>query len=77
MIQNLLVSQDPVAVWKFLLEMSSSEVSHTSQSTAVFVRTMYDNWTLHKKSVFAVHAALVLTSATKGTTAQDYISRMV
>jgi hypothetical protein len=75
MVQNLLSSQDPVEVWKFLLDMSSSGVSHTDQSTAVFVRTMYENWTLHQNPVFAVHAVLALTVANKGTSAQDYISR--
>lgn len=75
MVQSLLSSQDPVEVWKFLLEMSSSEVSHTDQNTAVFIRAMYENWTLHPKAVFAVHAALALSVANKGTSAQEYISR--
>lgn len=75
MVQNLLCAQDPVEVWKFLLEMSSSEVSHTNQNTAVFARTMYENWMLHQNAAFAVHAVLALTLAPKGTSAQDYISR--
>ena len=75
MVQNLLSSQDPVEVWKFLLDMASSGVSHTDQNTAVFVRTMYENWMLHKNPVFAVHAVLALSVANKGTSAQDYISR--
>jgi hypothetical protein len=75
MIQNLLSSQDTLEVWKFLLEMASSGVSYTDQNTAVFVRTMYENWTLLPNPVFAVHAVLALSVANKGTSAQDYISR--
>jgi hypothetical protein len=75
MVQNLLSSQDPVEVWKFLLEMSSSGVSHADQNTAIFVRTVYENWRLHQNPVFAVYAVLALSVANKGTSAQDYIFR--
>ena len=76
-VQSLLSSQDAGDVWKFLLEMSSSEVSHSDRHTAIFVRTMYDDWMSYQKPVFAVNAVLALTSATKGTSAQDYISRRI
>ena len=75
MVQSLLPSLNSAEVWKFLLMAASSEVSYTDHQTAMFVRVLFDNWTLHKNSVFAVHAVLALTSAPKGTSAMDYISR--
>ena len=75
MVQRLLLSQDPEEVWKFLLAAASTEISHTEQNTVTLVRSLYENWTLDKNPVFAVHAVLALTSAPKGTSAMDYISR--
>jgi hypothetical protein len=74
MLRNLL-SVDPNELWKFLLTGASSEISHTDKETAVFVRTMYENWRLYQDPVFAVNAVLVLISAPKGASAQDYILR--
>jgi hypothetical protein len=75
MVQNLLSSQDTGEVWKFLLTATSSEISYRDQQTVVLVKTLFDNWTLHKNPAFAVQAVLALISAPKGTTAMDYISR--
>jgi membrane protein required for beta-lactamase induction len=75
MVQNLLSSQDPEQVWKFLLAAASTEISHTEQKTVILVRSLYENWRLDKKPVFAVHAVLALVSAPKGTSAMDYIAR--
>jgi hypothetical protein len=75
MVQSLLSSQDSGEVWEFLLTAASSEISHRDQQTVVVVRTLFDNWTLYKNPVFAVHAVLALISAPKGTSAMDYISR--
>jgi hypothetical protein len=75
MVQNLLSTQDAAEVWKFLLTTASSEISYRDQSTAVLVRSLYDNWALQKDPVFAVHAILALIAAPKGTSAMDYITR--
>jgi hypothetical protein len=75
MVQNLLATQDAAEVWKFLLTSASSEVSYRDQSTAVLVRSLYENWELTKNPVFAVHAVLALIPADKGTSAMDYIAR--
>lgn len=75
MVQSLLSSQDSGEVWEFLLTAASSEISYRDQQTVVVVRTLFDNWTLHKNPVFAVHAVLAFISAPKGTSAMDYISR--
>src|SRR5882724_3707268 len=75
MVQNLLSSQEPEEVWKFLLAAASKEISYTEQNTVIFVRSLYENWTLDKNPVFAVHAVLALISAPKGTSAMDYITR--
>jgi hypothetical protein len=74
-VQNLLSSQEPGDVWKFLITAASTEISHTDQKTVILVRSLYENWTLDRKPVFAVHAVLALTSAPKGTSAMDYITR--
>ena|SRR5271168_752714 len=75
MVQNLLATQDPAEVWKFLLTSASSEISHNDQLTPISVRTLYENWELTKNPVFAVHAVLALIPADKGTSAMDYITR--
>jgi len=75
MIQKLLSSQNPEEVWKFLLAAASTEISHTDQKAVILVRSLYENWTLDKNPVFAVHAVLALISAPKGTSAMDYITR--
>jgi hypothetical protein len=75
MVQNLLSSQEPEEVWKFLLAAASTEISYTDQNTVILVRSLYQNWTLDRNPVFAVHAVLALTSAPKGTSAMDYITR--
>jgi hypothetical protein len=75
MVQNLLSSQDPGEVWKYLLAAASTEISHTDQKAVILVRSLYENWTLDKNPVFAVHAVLALISAPKGTSAMDYIIR--
>jgi hypothetical protein len=75
MVQNLLATLDPAEVWKFLLTSASSEVSYIDQSTAVLVRSLYENWALQQDPVFAVNAILALISAPKGTSAMDYITR--
>jgi hypothetical protein len=75
MLQNLLSSQNPVDVWKFLLAAASTEISYRDQQSVILVRSLYDNWVLSKSPVFAVHAVLALISAPKGTSAMDYISR--
>ena len=58
-----------------MLAAESKEFSYTDHSTVIFVRTLYEIWTLDKNPVFAVHAVLALTSAPKGTSAMDYITR--
>src|SRR5258708_6061227 len=75
MVQTLLASQAPEEVWKFLRAAASKEISYTDHNTVIFVRTLYEIWTLDKNPVFAVHAVLALTSAPKGTSAMDYITR--
>ena len=76
MVRNLL-SVDSKEAWKFLLTAASSEVSHTDKQTAVFVRTMYENWREYENPVFSVHAVLALISAPKGSSAQDYVVRRI
>jgi len=75
MVQNLLSSQDPGEVWKYLLAAASTEISHTDQKAVILVRSLYENWTLDKNPAFAVHVVLALASAPKGTSAMDYITR--
>jgi len=62
-------------LWRFLKAAASSEVSHTNQQTAVFVKALFDNWMLDQNPVFVVHAVLALSDAPKGTSAMDYLSR--
>jgi hypothetical protein len=75
MVQNLLSSQDPEDVWKFLLAAASTDISYAEKQSVILVRSLYENWTLDKNPTFAVHAVLALTSAPKGTSAMDYITR--
>jgi len=75
MVQSLLSSQDPEDVWKFLLAAASTDISYTEKQSVILVRSLFENWTLDKNPVFAVHAVLALISAPKGTSAMDYISR--
>jgi hypothetical protein len=75
MVQNLLSSQNPAEVWKFLLAAASTEISYRDHDSVILVRSLHDNWALDKNPVFAVHAVLALISAPKGTSAMDYISR--
>jgi len=75
MVQNLLSSQNQEEVWKFLLAAASTEISYAEKQSVMLVRSLYENWTLDKNPVFAVHAVLALISAPKGTSAMDYIIR--
>ncbi|HYY73086.1 MAG TPA: hypothetical protein VE778_05785 [Candidatus Bathyarchaeia archaeon] len=77
MVRNLLSTQDGSEVWRFLLTAASSELGYRDQhdqQTTILVRSLYENWALHKDPVFAVHAVLALTFAPKGTSARDYIA---
>jgi len=74
--QGLLV-ENAGELWTFLKAAASSEVSHTNQQTAVFVKALFDNWMLDQNPVFVVHAVLALSDAPKGTSAMDYLPRRV
>ena len=50
-------------LWRFLKLSSSSEISYTNQQTAMFVKTLFDNWLLDRNPVFVVHAVLALADS--------------
>jgi len=62
-------------LWRFLKASSSSEISYANQQTAIFVKTLFDNWMLDQNPVFVMHAVLALADAPKGTSAMDYLFR--
>jgi len=66
-----LLSRNAAETWRFLLTSASSDVSYQDLQTPVTVRTLHDNWVKENNPVYAVHAAIVLTQAAKGTSAGD------